>query len=1083
MLNRVDAEHLRRFDIFENVVHKERVARIDIQQFQRQTIDGRVGFAHAKFTAHHHKVKAAQLGDVRIEPAYVRLVGVADDRNKEIRAALKFQSIGERGFVSAYALVEGGEKRTCIGCRPGKRAEMGMECFGAHAPRREVTLQVMQECADGFGRTLAVAAYGGQAGYRLCVLIANEDAAQVKENRLHRDADMRALCGEIRVFTMANCRNVQPRVSYHRAARLGNCRGFRAVGARTAAARNARCVRSLRFSKPRNPTHERVNSRVPVFALSLILIALVGPLMAALKPHRYRHSGWLAALVPAVVFGWLLLQAPAIAAGNALSESHGWVPELGLDVSFRLDGLSLLFALIVTGVGAGIAVYTGYYFEDDKRLAYFNVLLFLFMASMLGLVLSDNLLGLFSFWEGTSITSYLLIAFKTTSRSAREGGRRAFIVTGLGGLAMLAGMILLGTAAGTYSISGIVAAGQGGALLGHPYITPALILVMLGAFTKSAQFPFHFWLPGAMSAPTPASAYLHSATMVKAGIFLLARLHPAFHSAPLWSPTLITVGAITMLLGAVSALRYSDMKALLAYATVSWLGVLTMLLGVPVTYAPMAVAMGVLAHALYKGPLFLAAGIVDHATGTRDLRRLSALMRPLPWVAAVVFIAGLSMAGVPPLLGFVAKELLLESAHKLGEVYGAAGEWTALVAIVIVAALTVAVALKLAWEPFVRSENALPPQSDEALAPLHVHHKPRFAFVLPALMIASLGALLPFFLEPLGKYVLLPAANSIAGSDTGVELAIWHGFNLVFTVSMVALALGLGFFLLRHAFYGGINRAPAWLSGLAAFNRTNQAIVDFARWLTRRVQGGTMASQISVTLLAAASVAALALVRTESVRDQQLSFGTLPSIPEVVLAIMAMIAAVVTVRARNRLGAIISLGVVGVTVTLYFIFFSAPDLALTQLLIELLTVVLLVLVFFRLKSDRLPPAPRRVMAYQIFVAVAMGVFGFTLVLLNAVIQVAPSISDYYERFSVPYGNGGNIVNVILVDFRGFDTLGEMTVLAIAAIGGFALLRAPRMAAVQRRLLRRLSRSAPPAESSDTTPVAVAAAAEQERAAL
>jgi multicomponent Na+:H+ antiporter subunit A len=800
---------------------------------------------------------------------------------------------------------------------------------------------------------------------------------------------------------------------------------------------------------------------VPVFALSLMLIALVGPLMAALKPHRFRHSGWFAALAPALVFGWLLLQAPTVAAGNVLAETHPWVPELGLELSFRLDGLSLLFALIVTGIGAAIAVYTGYYFEDDARQGHFNLLLFLFMASMLGLVLSDNLLGLFCFWEGTSITSYLLIAFKTTSSSAREGGRRAFIVTGLGGLAMLAGMILLGTAAGTFSISGILAAGQAGGLVAHPYITPALLLVFLGAFTKSAQFPFHFWLPGAMSAPTPASAYLHSATMVKAGIFLLARLHPALHNAPIWTPTLITIGGITMLLGAVSALRYSDMKALLAYATVSWLGVLTLLLGMPVAYAPMAVAMGVLAHALYKGPLFLAAGIVDHATGTRDVRRLAGLARPLPWVAAVVVVAGLSMAGVPPLLGFVAKELLLESAHKLGEVYGAVGEWGALLAAVIMAALTVGVAIKLVYEPFVRSEKNLPAQKNEALSPLHVHHKPHFAFVLPALVIALLGALLPFVLGPLGHYVLEPAANAIAGGETGVELALWHGFNFVFAVSMTALALGVGVFLLRAQLFTLINRLPEWLSGLAAFNRINKALVDGARWLTRAVQGGTMASQVSVTLLAAAGVAVLALARTQWLRDFHLNFQTLPSVPEVVLAIMAMIAAVATVRARNRLSAIISLGVVGVTVTLYFIFFSAPDLALTQLLIELLTVVLLVLVFFRVKPDRLPRAPRRVLAYQIFVAAAMGLFGFTLVLLNAGIQVAPTISPYFSRFSVAYGKGGNIVNVILVDFRGYDTLGEMTVLAIAAIGGFALLRAPGMAALQRRLVRRLARNGAP----------------------
>ncbi len=696
-------------------------------------------------------------------------------------------------------------------------------------------------------------------------------------------------------------------------------------------------------------------------ALSLILIALVGPVMAALLPHRNRHSGWFGALVPALVFGWLLLQAPGVAAGNSLMERYAWVPELGLELTFRLDGLSLLFALIVTGIGAGIAIYTGYYFEKQPRQGYFGVLLFLFMASMLGLVLSDNLLGLFCFWEGTSITSYLLIAFKTDSKPAREGGRRAFIVTGLGGLAMLAGMVLLGTVAGTYSISGIIAeAGQGSTFLLNPYVTPALILIFLGAFTKSAQFPFHFWLPGAMSAPTPASAYLHSATMVKAGIFLLARLHPALHDSPIWSPVLIVTGAITMLLGAASALRYSDMKAVLAYATVSWLGVLTMLLGFPNKYAPMAVVVGVLAHALYKGPLFLAAGIVDHATGTRDLRRLAALARPLPWVAAVVVVSGLSMAGVPPLLGFVAKELLLESTQKLDEILGAAGEWVVLSAVIVMAALTAGAAFKLIYEPWFRPEPALPPQTDQSLSSAAVHHAPVFGFVLPALAIAALSVAFPFLLAPLGEYVLTPAANAIAGTDTHVEVALWHGFNFTFALSLVALALGVVVFLLRAQIYSLMNRLPAWLSGLVAFNRINQALYDFARWTTRKVQGGTMAGQVSVTLLAAAGVAVFALSRLGQLRSLEIDFATAPEIPEIVLAAMAIIAAIATVRASNRLSAIISLGVVGVIVTLYFIFFGAPDLALTQLLIEVLTVVLLVLVFFRLGPDRLPPERRGV---------------------------------------------------------------------------------------------------------------------------
>ena len=803
-------------------------------------------------------------------------------------------------------------------------------------------------------------------------------------------------------------------------------------------------------------------------------------MLAAARPHRWRHVGWIAALTPAAVTVWLLAQMPAVADGVFPSEQYAWVPSLGLELAFRLDGLALLFGLIVAGIGAGIALYTGYYFEGETRQGYFYALLFLFMASMLGLVWSDNLLGVFVFWEGTSITSYLMIAFKTDSKTAKEGGRRAFIVTGLGGLAMLGGLVLLGSAAGTYSISGMVAAGTGGALADHPYYVPALLLIALGAFTKSAQFPFHFWLPGAMAAPTPASAYLHSATMVKAGIFLLARLNPALGDSDLWFWLLLITGGITMLLGAISALRYRDLKAVLAYATVSQLGVLTMLLALPLDKAAVAVAVGVLAHSLYKGPLFLAAGIVDHATGTRDLTRLAALARPLPLVAATIVLAGLSMAGVPPLLGFLAKEMLLESAHQMSVLLPLLG-WIMFGAAVVMGAFQAGAAFMLIYDPLFRRlpgrtvapARSTSPSGEQAESPddqagahpeageiAHVHHAPSAAFVLPALLLAALGAVLPFALEPLAEFLIEPAAVAIAGESVKVDLALWHGFNLVFAASLVALGAGLLIFWQRQALYRALNRIPLWLSGQAAFAAANNGVYDFARWVTRTVQGGTMASQMSVTLLAAAVVASAAFVSTDWARALTADFDNwlenVPPLTEILLAAMAMVAAVLTTRSSSRLGAIISLGVVGVTVTLYFIFFSAPDLALTQLLIEVLTVVLLVLVFFRLGPDKLPRQRRRMTAYHLGVALMMGVFGFTLVLLNAGIQAGEPIYPYFLLNAVPVGNGGNIVNVILVDFRGFDTLGEVTVLGIAAVGGYALLRAPRMAALRTRLVRRLT---------------------------
>ena len=388
------------------------------------------------------------------------------------------------------------------------------------------------------------------------------------------------------------------------------------------------------------------------------MLALTGPALWLLRPHRAHWFAWLAALPPAAVFTWLILQIPYIAGtdgvGRSLVETYPWVPSLGLTLSLRLDGLSLFFGLIVTGIGACIAFYTNYYFEHDEQQGYFFLLLFAFMACMLGLVLANNLLLLFVFWEGTSITSYLLIAFKRSYKGAVEGARRALIVTTAGGLAMLGGMLLLGQAGGTFQIDEILAKPE---LASSPLFPWALGLIMLGAFTKSAQFPFHFWLPGAMAAPTPASAFLHSATMVKAGIYLLARLHPTFGDSALWFWPLFLIGGFTMVLGAVSAIRYRDMKAILAYTTISALGTMVMLLAFGETEPAMIVVVTILAHALYKAPLFLMAGIVDHAMGTRDLRSLAGLWRKLPWVAAVASLAGLSMAGVPPTWGFLAKEL------------------------------------------------------------------------------------------------------------------------------------------------------------------------------------------------------------------------------------------------------------------------------------------------------------------------------------------------------------------------------------------------------------------------------------------
>ena len=785
-------------------------------------------------------------------------------------------------------------------------------------------------------------------------------------------------------------------------------------------------------------------------ALCLFLLFLSGPIFWLLKPQRSHAFAWLAALPPAAITLWQALQLSSVASGSVLAERYAWAPTLGLEVALKLDGLALFFGLLITGIGVCIAFYTNYYLEGDPRQGYFYLVLYTFMASMLGLVWSDDLLTLFVFWEGTSITSYLLIGFKAEYKGAVEGARRALIVTTAGALAMLAGMVLFGIEAGTFNISEILAAPG----ITTAAVTPiALVLIFLGAFTKSAQFPFQFWLPGAMSAPTPASAYLHSATMVKAGIFLLARLHPTFSDLPLWFWSLFLVGGFTMVLGAVSAIRYTDMKALLAYATISVLGMLTMLLAFQEEYALEAFVLTVLAHALYKAPLFLSAGIVDHAMGTRDLRRLAGLARVLPVVALTVVLAAVSMAGIPPTMGFLAKELLLENFYGLFEhgdmlVGGLGFAISALSAIFLGGAV-----FTLTWEAFFRrTANEEPAQ---------LHHAPSFWFAAPALLLTVLGALGALFVGSYEQVLLAPAIGAIAGEPVEVHLKLWHGFTPVFIASIVILALAVGVMLTRGLFRRIYASVPDRFSALAAYDATIDGIYRIAYRITTVIQGSPMAPQLSVTLLSGVAVMVYALFFAGPNTMRVLDSLEMPTLPEWSIFVLAIIAAITTVRAGSRLSAIIALGVVGVTVTLFFIIFGAPDLALTQLLIEVLTVFLLVLVFFHVKPDP-PVANDRREPFRLIVAVAMGFFGFAVVMVNHLSQVGESISPYFIENSLELGRGTNVVNVILVDFRGYDTLGEITVLSLAALGGYALLRSTQMHALRQRInaARRMLESEP-----------------------
>ena len=809
-----------------------------------------------------------------------------------------------------------------------------------------------------------------------------------------------------------------------------------------------------------------------MLAASISLILISGVVLYLIRPERVAWAGWLAAVPPLAITVWQVSAASSGTLSGELydafhAEKYQWIEALGLALHFRLDGLSLLFGVIISGVGAAVALYTHYYLEDDERQGYFYLALYAFMASMLGLVWADNLLTLFVFWEGTSVTSYLLIGYTHRSAIARGGARNAFIVTAAGGLALLAGLILLGQASGSYTISEIVTRPGLTELELYPAI---LVLILLGAFTKSAQFPFHWWLPGAMAAPTPASAYLHSATMVKAGIYLLARLHPALSEHPMWLWSLLIFGGITMLIGAITAVRHWDMKALLAYATVSQLGVLTTLLAFRSEAALLAVVVGILAHALYKGPLFLVAGIVDHATGFRDLRKLAGLRQSLPVTSAVAIIAALSMAGLPPLFGFVAKEALLETFFESAE-HGAVAGWIAFGAAAIAGAFFVTFSLTLLWEAFWRpgSTDATESSSQEGAGPVSptpVHHAPAAAFVAAPLILVACGTVAPFALQPL-SFFFDAAASSIYGETVHKHAALWHGFTPVLLTSLLAIAAGAWLFLNRSLLRRSLARLPERLRGVVIFQGVLDGMYALAQVTARFSQGYTLASQSAIVLLAAFLPVVFAL-RQIQLNDLIPTADVLPGAPETILILMTVVSAYVTIRVRTRLGAIVSLGVVGVSVTLFYVFFSAPDLALTQLLIEVLTVVLLVLVFTKLPPDTRPPMQRLKQTRNVLVALAAGAFGFFLVLFNRsdAFQAAQSISGYFLNNAVPSGHGANVVNVILVDFRGFDTMGEITVLALAALGGYALLNAPRVNLPSARSARPESNLAPERERTN-----------------
>lgn len=762
--------------------------------------------------------------------------------------------------------------------------------------------------------------------------------------------------------------------------------------------------------------------------ITALLLSFVAALLAP-AVHRVAKgaTGMVLALVPLGLFVYFFSYASGVYGGTPVREVTPWVPSFNILLSFYIDGFGLLFAQLISGLGTLIVLYAGTYLKGDPQKGRFLMFLLLFMSSMLGLVLADNIIALFIFWELTSITSYLLIGYKHKYEESRSAALQALLVTGGGGLAMLAGLLMLANAGGSMELSEIRALGAG-ALTTHLHYLPILALVLAGCFTKSAQFPFHFWLPNAMAAPTPVSAFLHSATMVKAGVYLMARLHSTLGGTPEWVWTLSIFGSVTMIVGAVLALRQTDLKKILAYSTVTALGTLTLLLGLPHEKALVAAMTFLVVHSLYKGALFLSAGTVDHETGTRDVLRLGGLRPVMPITFVGVILAVLSMAGLPPLFGFVAKELVYETAVNLPS---GANVVVAVVALVA-NALTVVAGLVVLLRPFF---------GPKVETPHHAHEAPWTMWIGPLLLgvVALVLGTMPYALAtPFMSTVVL----SLAAEPFTVKLSLWHGFNLALGMSVVTLILGV----LGYRYWDGIRTFLSRFDGFLAtwgaeknYNRTVYGMLDLAGWQTRMLGTGGLSGYMLWVLAALVGAPGLVLLLSGPI-----TFAS-PDVSEVlphewVLVVLASIAAVVATLTKERLLQIGLLGTVGFSVATLFVGLGAPDLAITQFIVESLVVIIILLVVRFLPDDPGPKIQPSWRAVSLTVAVLGGIVTTVLVLGITALPLDTTVSDYHLAASVPLANGHNVVNVILVDFRGLDTMGEITVLAIAALGAYVLVR-------------------------------------------
>jgi multicomponent Na+:H+ antiporter subunit A len=731
----------------------------------------------------------------------------------------------------------------------------------------------------------------------------------------------------------------------------------------------------------------------------------------------------LSALIPVGLFSYFCSFIPEIAAGKTVFETYSWVPSMGVDLNFNLDGLALIFALMITGIGSLVFIYTSNYLKGDPYIDRFYGYLSMFMAAMLGLVLSDNLVAIFVFWELTSITSFFLIGYKNEDRDSRKAAMIALAVTGIGGMFLFAGVLVMGAVAGTYSFQEMLSSGV--VFQDHALYPIILFFVFGGAFTKSAQFPFHYWLPDAMRAPTPVSTYLHSATMVKAGIYILLRFTPALGNHAYWSDTLMLVGGITMVYTAYQALFRTDLKGVLAYSTIAALGMLTFLIGMGTEAALLASVVFILVHALYKATLFLVAGIIDHQTGTRDITKLRGLGKLMIPVALASVLAALSNSGIPPTFGFIGKELIYESTREMGS----------LSTLLTVAAIATNVFLIYAGfvagvKPFL---GKLPPALEKVQMPSPLLWAPALLLGIGCLFFG----LFPAFIE---SAFARPALASLGYGSFDFHLKLWHGFNTVFILSLITMGVGLLlYFSLKPS-----HKLEAVIAKLEPISPRSLTILvgkgfrQFSLFWTRFFQNGFLRYYVIVIMgFLVVLTGYNTLTETKLVIPDN-AFDNI-TIYEVITLVIMVVSIGFAVFSSSRLAAVAALGVLGYAICLIFVFYSAPDLAMTQFSIDTLTVILFVLVLYRLPKY-LKLSDMRSRVRDMILALIFGALITTLALEVLSEPIHRETSEFYAENAYVLAKGKNVVNVILVDFRGIDTMVEITVLVIAAIGVFGLLK-------------------------------------------